>query len=279
MKRAGFTLVELIFVVAVIVLLIGLLVPAVQKVREAAAQTQTHNHLMQIALALHAVNDATGQLPPPTGKFGQVDATLHVHLLPYLEQDNLYRQIVGGMPLPQQQAAEIPIYRSPQDPTLSSQSNGTISYAANLRAFDKAGVAMGKAGFQTAFKPSGLGGSSIPDTFPDGTSNTISFTTMYSECTAPVFFTNACQGGSSPFFGCRANNQPASSTKVAGQIFQNQPLVTDCNPDWTPQGYSSRGISVALFDGSVRQVFAAIRPVTWAAACQPNDGMVLGEEW
>src|SRR6516165_7484575 len=126
MKRAGFTLIELLFVVVIIVILISLLVPAVQKVRETAARTQTHNHLMQLSLALHAVNDATGQLPPPTGKFGQVDATLHVHLLPYIEQDNLYRQIVGGMPLPRQQASEIPIYQSPQDPTLRAQGNGTI---------------------------------------------------------------------------------------------------------------------------------------------------------
>src|SRR6266403_594311 len=112
MKRAAFTLIELLFVVAIIAILISLLVPAVQKVREAAARTQTHNQLMQLSLALHSVNDATGQLPPPTGKFGQVHATLHVHLLPYIEQDNLYRQIVGGIPLAQQEAASVSMFHA-----------------------------------------------------------------------------------------------------------------------------------------------------------------------
>jgi prepilin-type N-terminal cleavage/methylation domain-containing protein len=281
MKRSGFTLIELVGVVTVIAVLISLLVPAVQKVREAAAQTQTHNHLMQLALALHAVNDATGQLPPPTGKFGRIDATLHVHLLPYVEQDNLYEQIVDGLPLPQQQEIGVPIYQCPQDPTSRSKPAGTQNYAANLRAFDKTGVAQGKAGLQKAFQPTGLGGSSIPDTFTDGTSNTISFATMYSNCggAGPVFFTNSCVTGSSPFFGCLANNLPASFQNVPGQIFQNGPTDSNCNPDWTPQGYSIRGISVALFDGSVRVVYATISPATWAAACQPNDGIPLGADW
>jgi type II secretory pathway pseudopilin PulG len=281
MKRAGFTLIELVFVVFTILLLIGLLVPAVQKVREVAARTQTHNHLMQLALAVHAVNDATGQLPPPTGKFGRLNATLHVHLLPYIEQDNLYQKIVEGMPLAQQQATAVGTFASSQDPTLPADGKGT-SYAANLRAFDKVGVAMGRAGFQTAFKPSGLGGSSIPDTFTDGTSNTISFATMYASCggTPPVFFTDTCTGKSrSPFFGCLANNLPAGDTNVRGQIFQNLPTDSNCNPDWTPQGYSIRGISVALFDGSVRVVYATIHPATWAAACQPNDGIPLAADW
>src|SRR5438128_1258611 len=191
MARRGFTLIELLFVVAIIATLIGLLVPAVQKVREAAARTQTHNHLMQLALALHAVNDATGQLPPPTGKFGQANATLHVHLLPYIEQDNLYREIVAGMPLAQQQTISVSAYQAPSDPTSPANGTGITSFAANLRAFDKAGVAQGKAGFQTAFQPSGLGGSSIPDTFTDGISHTISFATIYSQCTVsrtPAFF-------------------------------------------------------------------------------------------
>jgi type II secretory pathway pseudopilin PulG len=283
MKRAAFTIIELLFVVAIIAMLIGLLLPAVQKIREVAARTQTHSHLMQLAMALHAVNDAAGQLPPPTGKFGQVNANLHVHLLPYIEQDNLYRQIVGGLPLAKQQENAVALYGSPQDPTLPANGVGT-SYAANLRAFDKTGVAMGKAGFQTAFKPSGLGGSSIPDTFTDGASNTISFATRYATClpaenAGPIFFTNSCLTGYSPFFGCLANNRVASFEKVAGQIFQPGPIDNNCNPDWTPQGYSIHGISVALFDGSVRMVHPFITPATWAAACQPNDGIPLGEDW
>src|SRR5438270_7532937 len=104
--RIGFTLIELLVVIAIIGVLIALLLPAVQKIREAANRTQCANNLKQIGLAVHNFHDTNGVFPTqggwwstgvaydPSGapySYKYQTAGWAFQILPYIEQENLYK--------------------------------------------------------------------------------------------------------------------------------------------------------------------------------------------
>jgi prepilin-type N-terminal cleavage/methylation domain-containing protein len=306
-KGRAFTLIELLVVIAIIAILIGLLVPAVQKVRDAADRTTCTNNLKQICLAVHSYHDVYKKVPAcesvprgaanpygqyfsPTGAYG----TTFFYILPYIEQKNVYMLANGNSHNVGNQV--VPIFLCPSDPSVVNantyggcgvmqsqtiQRNGFAScnYAANVMVFEP----RGPGNLRTAMN--------------DGTSNTVMFAERFRNCspdgahgggcTLPAWAWNTIVNGgdpwTSPTFGANTDGiwqmNAGGADYTSGTLpFQAGPSAQACN--WyVTQGGHDGGMQVGMGDGSVRGVTSGVSATTWRNACTPNDGNVLGNDW
>jgi prepilin-type N-terminal cleavage/methylation domain-containing protein len=275
-KRKGFTLIELLVVIAIIAILISLLVPAVQKVREAAARTQSQNNLKQMSLALHSCNDSYKKLPSvanlfPTTNINQwapaPHGTVFYYLLPFVEQNNIYKNTTNWS---WNAPDVVPLFIAPADPTMPSNNltwgnRGATSYSANW----------------SVFHSQDGGYARIPGTFSDGTSTTVCFAERYCICQSiQHIWGEDGQGGGpgsndySPEFHPPSNTTPPTPTPLP----QFAPAPAQCIPNLV-QGFSVGVMMAGMGDGSVKTVSRGVSANTWAAVCTPNNNDLVGDDW
>jgi prepilin-type N-terminal cleavage/methylation domain-containing protein len=306
-KRLGFTLIELLVVIAIIAILIALLVPAVQKVREAAARTQINNNLKQCSLGVHSYHDVYKVFPPAsnqTGMFTNAPAggvTFSTHLLPYVEQLPLAQNIVNGtVPYPLGTGyTSIPPYQAPLDLTTSDWLR-VQNFAANLRVFCDAGVTTAYSSTMTATIVANMVCStSLGRTFTDGTSNTFMFATRFgysgsmgaggtstglnSGWDVTMLAASTGSGGGAFFAGTQASTFPSQTGATGGWMIAptlSQATAGNSSPyTSTAQSFGIAGLQVSLCDASARIVYPTMSVQTWNTACQPNDGFPPGSDW
>jgi prepilin-type N-terminal cleavage/methylation domain-containing protein len=281
-RQKAFTLIELLVVIAIIAILIALLVPAVQKVREAANRTQSQNNLKQMSLALHSCADTNRQkLPPSVGFYPMTNAwatspnwgapaasgTVFYHIMPYIEQDTVYKNTPTWSW--NSYNTIVPIYIAPGDPTAPASGlhwgdRGAISYASNNFLFTS-----DNAGDPSQSPPKAR----LPASFQDGTSNTIVFGERYAKCQSYEYIWGESGSG---LVWSPTIYETYPMTPAALPQFGPSPAV--CNPQ-VYQGFSVGVIQVGLGDGSVRGVTPGISFPTWSNALTPSDGNTLGNDW
>jgi type II secretory pathway pseudopilin PulG len=298
--RPGFGLFQLLVVIAIIALLIGMLLPAVQKVRQSAARMQSSNNLKQLAIGVH--NYAAtycAKLPPG---IDDKNYSALFHILPYLEQDNLYKSIDKTLDSDDKANAKfrttiVKTFLSPLDAVNEANPAGGTNYFAmagsKMSVRENDGLFCGDNKFNIG-------------NIPDGTSNTVLFVEMlrgdggkkavtvqrqHVRLKAAALGTLKVGDGVKDFENDKNVAADRGSAWIDGRFLRAMTNGTrgmldpkpdvDCGGEGGLAGVRMAGqvALIALGDGSVRGISPALTLATWQNACNASDGNVLGSDW
>ena len=296
-RSAGGSLLELLVAIAIVGILIGLLLPAIQAVREAARRAESCNNLRQIVLGVHGYAAAhDGRLPGVIDPLASnlKDRNPLYDIVPFIDQEPAayFRPADPNAITDDDLYALSPLrktYMSPADPTVAKAGriDAPSSYAFNMCGFS--------------------GPPDIARTYRDGTANTIAFCERYCQTWFPdqphdappsQMSYNEIESGfrTRPFESWRTNgtrrasfadrgwledvvpvtegDPPATRASVPGKTFQVKPRLEDASST-LPQTPFAAGLPAAMFDGSVRTIKPNVAEGVFWGAVTPNGGEVF----
>ena len=296
-RRSAFTLIELLVVIAIIAILIGLLLPAVQKVREAAARMSCSNNMKQFGLALHNYASANDSKLPSTRVAVPGDSKFRAWtpiVLAYVEQDNVGRQYDltqkwntgNNLTLAQ---TKFKVFLCPSAPdsrpgTTQGPSDYVVFHRIRPRFYNANGLTP---------PPGDLNGALHIDlqtsilAITDGTSNTIMITEDAGQPSQYILGkssgTNLTEGlgwaDPDGVSGSLDGSHPTTGAVNGGSIAAGAgaTCVMNCNNFSEPYSFHTGGINVTLADGSVRFIRSSIAPATYAALVTRDYGDLPGD--
>jgi prepilin-type N-terminal cleavage/methylation domain-containing protein len=272
-KRIAFTLIELLVVIAIIAILIALLVPAVQKVREAASRTQCQNNLKQIGLAFHAYHDNYKNLPnggrntgTGTSSTVKADHSWCYHILPFIEQQSVTKLSNSKLDV-----ALVAVYLCPSRRGATLYHGDSVcDYAGNAgtRTSDGANGTVIRTGTAQITLHGGI---------PDGSSNTLlvgerRINLLYMTTTKDTHDNEPCFRYGWDGDGIRAA-QAVGKTWKTPALDLADPTLDPALPHWQFGSSHPAAMNSVFADGSVRTINYNVNPDVFRRVCVRNDGL------